>query len=65
MNDINDVHLLSYDGPIPLSEASTDEVAEDKWMTREEIEALYHGGKMVSVIKNLSYFIDDTDGVFA
>ena len=65
VNDINDVYLFSYDGPIRLAEASTDEVAQARWMARDEIVELYRQGKMVSVIKDLSYFIENTDGVFA
>ena len=64
VNDINDIYLFSYDGPILLSEALTDEVAEAKWMNREEIIALYQSGEMVSVIKDLSYFIENTGGEF-
>ncbi|MBP5605054.1 MAG: NUDIX domain-containing protein [Ruminiclostridium sp.] len=64
VNDINDIYLFSYDGTIPLSEASTDEVAQARWMPREEIISLYQNGKMVSVIKDLSYFIDNNGGYF-
>ncbi|MBO4766037.1 MAG: NUDIX domain-containing protein, partial [Lachnospiraceae bacterium] len=65
VNDINDIYLFSYDGPVVLSEASTDEVAQARWMTREEILALDRQGKTVRVIKDLSYFTDNADGVFA
>ncbi len=51
-------------GPVLLSEALTDEVAEVKWMNREEILELHQRGDMVSVIKDLSYFIDNTSGDF-
>ena len=64
VNDINDVYLFSYDGQVRLSEASTDEVARAEWMTREEITSLYDSGKMVSVIKDLSYFIENGDEIF-
>ena len=64
VNDINDIYLFSYDGPIRLSEASTDEVARAEWMTREEIVSLNDSGKLVSVIKDLSYFIENKDGIF-
>lgn len=64
VNDINDIYLFTYNGEIPLSEASTDEVAQAKWMTREEILSLYNSGKMVRVIKDLSYFIDDKARLF-
>ena len=36
---------FAYDGEILLSEASTDEVAQAKWMGREEIVSLYYSGK--------------------
>ena len=64
VNAINDIYLFSYDGLILLSEALTDEVAEDAWMNREEILSLYHSGKMVSVIKDLSYFVENESGEF-
>ncbi|MCR4586492.1 MAG: NUDIX domain-containing protein [Lachnospiraceae bacterium] len=64
VNDINDIYLFSYDGEIRLSEASTDEVAQAKWMTREEIIQLYQRGEMVRIIKDLSYFVEDTEGIF-
>lgn len=64
VNDINDVYIFSYEGPVVLSEALTDEVAQVRWMNREEIISLYESGKMVSVIKDLSYFIENTNEVF-
>jgi isopentenyldiphosphate isomerase len=64
VNDINDVYLFSYNGPVRLSEASTDEVAQARWMTREEILSLFQSGKIVRVIKDLSYFIENADGSF-
>ena len=64
VNDINDIYLFSYDGDILLKEASTDEVAQAEWMTRDEIISLYRTGKMVNVIKDLSYFIEDSEGIF-
>lgn len=57
VNDINDVYLFLYDGPILLAQALTDEVAQAKWMTRDEIISLYQNGEMVSVIKDLTYFV--------
>ena len=64
VNDINDVYLFEYDGLIPLAEATTDEVAQAKWMSRDEIMELYRNGKMVKVIKDLSYFMEDTEDIF-
>lgn len=54
-NDIMDVWLFRYDGDIDLSRATTDEVAQSKWMTVEEIRALYDAGKLVPSLK---YFFD-------
>lgn len=64
VNDINDVYLFEYDGLIPLAVATTDEVAQAKWMSRDEIMELYRNGKMVKVIKDLSYFMEDLEGIF-
>lgn len=64
VNDINDIYLFMYDGDIDLSAATTDEVAQVKWMGREEILELFHREEMVSVIKDLTYFIEDKEGVF-
>lgn len=64
VNDINDVYLFLYDGEIPLSAASTDEVARAEWASRNEIEQLWRGGEMVSGIKDLSYFMENPDGIF-
>ena len=64
VNDINDVYLFPYDGDIPLSDASTDEVVQAKGAARDEIRHLWQNGDMVSGIKDLSYFIDDPDGIF-
>ena len=60
----NDVYLFEYDGLIPLAEATTDEVAQAKWMSRDEIMELYRNGDMVKVIKDLSYFMEDPESVF-
>ena len=64
VNDINDVYLFEYDGLIPLAEATTDEVAQAKWMSRDEIMELYRNRDMVKVIKDLSYFMEDTEDIF-
>ncbi len=61
VNDINDVYLFDYDGPVSLSQATTDEVAQVKWMRRHEIKELYKKGEMVRVIKDLSYFMCGED----
>ena len=57
-SDIMDVWLFHYDGDALLSDATTDEVAQSKWMTRDEIEALRSSGKLV---ENLYYFFEKVD----
>lgn len=52
-NDFMDVWLFEYDGDLMLENATTDEVADCKWMTRNEIRKLYDEGKLVST---LDYF---------
>ena len=51
--DIVDVWLFEYDGEVDLSKASTDEVADVKWMTGQEIKKLYDNGDFV---ETLDYF---------
>jgi len=57
-SDIMDVWLFQYDGEASLERATTDEVSEAKWMTREDIEALYREKKLVPT---LEYFFDKID----
>lgn len=57
-NDIMDVWLFDYDGPLKLEEATTDEVAQCAWMTPAEIRALYLGGNLV---ETLEYFFTEVD----
>ena len=64
VNDINDVYVFVYDGEIPLSQALTDEVTKAEWMARDEIVSLWQSGKMVRVIKDLSYFIENRNDLF-
>lgn len=54
--DIKDVWCLPYDGEIDLRNATTDEVADMRWMTVEEIRRLYDAGELVHT---LGYFFDD------
>ena len=56
--DIVDVWLFQYDGSFSLSNATTDEVAQSKWMTRREIEELGASGQLVNT---LYYFFDKVD----
>ena len=55
-HDILEVWLFSYDGDIPLAQATTDEVAQAKWLTCEEIRALFDQGEMVP---SWTYFWED------
>ena len=52
-NDIMDVWLFSYDGELQLEAATTDEVADCRWMTVSEIRKLFEEKKMV---QTLDYF---------
>ena len=52
-NDIMDVWLFSYDGELQLEAATTDEVADCRWMTVSEIRKLYEEKKLV---QTLDYF---------
>lgn len=53
--DIMDVWLFTYDGAASLGDATTDEVADTKWLTVDEIKQLYNEGKFV---KTLHYFFE-------
>ena len=64
INDINDIYLFTYEGDADLTKATTDEVNQTVWMDKSEIIELYKSGEMVSVIKDLSYFINNTEGLF-
>jgi 8-oxo-dGTP pyrophosphatase MutT (NUDIX family) len=48
--DIMDVWLFRYDGPITLEKATTPEVAQAEWMTKEQIKALHNEGKLVHTL---------------
>ena len=54
-NDILDVWVFNYNGEIELSNATTDEVAQVKWLDRSEILKLYNDKSLVST---LYYFFD-------
>lgn len=54
--DIRDDWLFCYDGEIDLLSATTDEVADMRWMRVEEIRQLYDEGKLVHT---LGYFFDE------
>ena len=54
-NDILDAWLFEYDGEVDLKNATTDEVRDVKWMTKEEIKEFFESGKLV---QSLSYFFE-------
>lgn len=58
-HDILDVWLWEYDGEADLKNATTDEVAQVKWMTVDEIRTLYDSGEMVHT---LDYFFTKVAG---
>ena len=55
-SDIVDVWLFDYEGDFDLSRATTDEVAQARWMNTDEIRQLLQSGKMV---QTLGYFLED------
>ena len=57
-NDIMDVWLFEYDGKIDLSKATTDEVADAKWLCRDEIMQLYKDKRLAPT---LEYFFEKID----
>lgn len=52
-HDIVDVWLFEYDGDLHLDDATTDEVANCRWMTVSEIRKLYKDNRLV---QTLDYF---------
>lgn len=57
--DIKDDWLFLYDGETDLRNATTDEVAQMKWMTVAEIRALWDAGDLVHT---LGYFFTEVAG---
>ena len=57
-DDIVDVWLFEYNGDISLDNATTDEVRQVKWMSRNEIQKLKEDNTFVST---LYYFFDKVD----
>lgn len=57
-NDILDTWLFEYDGDLNLDDATTDEVADCKWMTVSEIRKLYEDNRLVPT---LDYFFSDME----
>ncbi len=58
VNDIVDVWQFKYDGEIDLSNATTDEVEQVKWMNRDQIRELFDKGVFVD---SLEYFFTEVD----
>ena len=56
--DIKDDWLFLYDGEIDLRKATTDEVADIRWMTVEEIRQLYDADELVYT---LGYFFEEKE----
>ena len=56
--DIMDVWLFDYDGEPDLCKATTDEVAQTLWLTRNEVTELFKAGKLVPT---LEYFFEEVD----
>ena len=54
-DDIVDVWLFEYDGPINLETATTKEVSQTRWMTKTAIKELFDSGQMVPT---LGYFFE-------
>lgn len=54
-HDIMDVWLFEYDGKVDLSKATTNEVCEVMWMSKEEIKKAFDTGELVPT---LDYFFD-------
>ena len=57
--DILDVWLFTYDGEVDLSNATTKEVAQTRWMTPEQIDDLYQSDRLV---RTLGYFFEKIAG---
>ena len=56
--DIVDAYLFEYDGDINLNDATTAEVAQTKWMSSDEIRALFEEKKFVHT---LGYFFTEIE----
>ena len=57
-NAIMDAWLFEYDGEVDLDNATTDEVAQVAWMSREQIKELFEQKMFVDV---LEYFFTEVD----
>ena len=57
-NDIMDVLLFEYNGDVDLGNATTDEVAQVTWMSREQIKELFEHNMFV---ETLEYFFTEVE----
>lgn len=57
-DDLLDVWRFSYDGDVSLENATTDEVAQVKWMTPAQVRELLESHKLVNT---LTYFFTEVD----
>lgn len=57
-SDIVDVWLFEYDGDLHLDDATTDEVADCRWMTVSEIRKLYEDNRLVQTLDYFFYAIE-------
>ena len=55
-NNIMDVWFFKYNGVVELENATTNEVRDVKWMTKEQIRELFETNKLV---RTLNYFFKD------
>ena len=58
-SDILDVWLFEYDDTVSLEQATTKEVAQTAWMTKEQIKELYDTGTLVHTL----YYFFTTEGL--
>ena len=57
LRDIRDVWLFEYNGLVSLEKATTDEVAQVKWLNKGQIKKLFDAGKLVDTLKY--FFAED------
>ena len=57
-SDIVDIWLFEYDGQVDLQQASTKEVEQTQWMTKQQAKALFDNGQFVDT---LGYFFQMQD----
>ena len=50
-NDILDIWLFEYDGPVDLAQATTQEVAQVAWRSKAQIKELFDTGQLVHTLE--------------